>query len=111
MMVIIGNDPGGNIAAYAIYEQFLDRGGDSVRIVGSCDSSCTLFLALPPERLCAAAQARFGFHAGSTVAGTEFMFRQYPGWLKEWITINGGLTQHWLYLQGEELFSHVRRCE
>lgn len=111
MIVNVGGDYGGNVAAYSVYEKYLEERGDEVQLVGPCASACTILLRLPPERICATDRGELQFHAGSTVAATDAMWRSYPKEIQAWIAERGGLTARWLQLRGQELFTLIRRCE
>lgn len=94
----IRGDRGGEVISYAIRMKELEEAGRDVRFSGSCDSACTLYLALPRSQTCITQGASFGFHLpygasprGNKVAA-QYMMRQYPGWVKSWIRNNGGLT-------------------
>jgi hypothetical protein len=95
---VISNDNGGSVVGYAQAVARL-RGQDTLVVFnGRCASACTLFLALEDERTCIAPGASFLFHGASGASrdmnewGTRFMMGQYPQWVRDWITRNGGLT-------------------
>jgi len=59
-------DPGGVVFDYfAKYDGWYHEQAD-VRIEGECDSACTMVLGfIPNDRICATANAEFGFHSAS----------------------------------------------
>jgi hypothetical protein len=57
------DDHGGSVAEYDARWSELAARGVNVRIVGPCQSACTVLLAhIPNERICVTPQASFGFH-------------------------------------------------
>ncbi len=94
----IRNDRGGQVIHYALRMLRLKEAGRSVRFSGSCDSACTLFLALPASRTCVSPGASFGFHLpyGSSAEGNRiaagYLTSSYPGWVRSWIASRGGLN-------------------
>ena len=96
--VNIRGDRGGKIIKYAIRVKKVEDSGRQVRFRGSCDSACTLFLALPKSQTCIAPGAKFRFHLpyGSTPkadrVAAKYKMRKYPSWVRSWIRKNGGLT-------------------
>ena len=119
--VRIGEDRGGQIGPYLYqYAQVRDS-GERVVVDGSCLSACTLLLGtVPRDRICVTPRANFGFHAawnfapgGRTVysrEGTRLLWDVYPAQVRRWITRNGGLTPHMIYLRGRELSSMYSTC-
>jgi hypothetical protein len=96
--VEIGDDSGGLVADYALKLYEMKEVGRKVRFVGSCDSACTLFLALPADQTCVAEGAYFRFHAptapsaSAAAAVRAYMMRKYPRWVRAWIAAQGGLS-------------------
>jgi hypothetical protein len=59
----VSDNPGGPVAQYDARWAENARRGVSVRIVGPCQSACTVLLGhIPRSRICVTAQAQFGFH-------------------------------------------------
>jgi len=110
LTIHIANDYGGNVAAYAVYERWIEKRGEHVVISGPCASACTVLLALPGPQLCATTKAELHFHQGTTVLATETMWASYPERIRDWLAQRGGLTAQWLYLRGLALFTMIRRC-
>lgn len=71
-MVVIGNDPGGLIAAYLHRYDALRQARTFVVLAGDCMSACTLVLRLPRSQVCARPGARLGFHGASFRAYGRF---------------------------------------
>lgn len=95
---VVRNDSGGYVVAYAMRVAELKRGERKLRFAGRCDSACTMYLGLPRDKVCLEPGAYFRFHrptarSSATVAtATDFLMRSYPGWVRQWIAANGGLT-------------------
>lgn len=113
---VIANDRGGSIVSYA---QEVRRLRDQNRLVvfnGQCASACTMYLSLESNRTCIAPGASFVFHrahgasAEMNVWGTNFMIRQYPAWVRDWIARNGGLTDRLIRMDYAYASRYLRTC-
>jgi hypothetical protein len=120
--VRIKEDPGGQIGPYLESLVALRDSGERVIIDGPCLSACTMIVGvIPPERLCATARARLGFHAAwhpgengrqvTSKAATKLLMDIYPERVRHWIKERGGLSPRMMYLSGRELASMVQTCE
>jgi hypothetical protein len=96
----ISGDRGGHVVVYALRMLKLKQSGTQVQFRGSCDSACTLYLALPPRQVCVAPRTSFNFHlpygaspSGNRVAAS-YMLRSYPSWVRNWIRSKGGLSNN-----------------
>lgn len=98
--VNISADHGGQIIDYAMRVMQAEQGKSQLRILGSCDSACTLYLGVSRKHICLAPNAIFRFHLpfGSSQKGNQFaaryMINSYPGWVRRWIGGRGGLTHN-----------------
>ena len=110
-IVVIDGDYGGNVAAYAVYAQWLYSHGAKVKVIGICKSACTILSVLPRGRFCVTDTAELDFHAGTTPELTATMKQFYSPRVLSWIENQGGLTQHWLQLRGSEMLQLFDRCE
>ncbi len=117
----IYEDRGGQIGYYLEAFARLRSSGERVVVDGNCFSACTLLLgAIPRNRFCATARARFGFHAAwmpdgdgrpvTSPMGTQALWNAYPPSVRHWIIRHGGLSHHMIYLQGHELAGMVPSC-
>jgi hypothetical protein len=94
----IGSDRGGYVVQYAVRMLKLKQSGKPIQFAGSCQSACTIYLALPRSQTCISPGASFGFHApyGSSPSGNRmarmYMLKSYPGWVRSWISSRGGLS-------------------
>lgn len=116
-VVNIGYDRGGEIITYAIKMKRLEESGSSVRFTGSCQSACTLYLAIPSSRACLTQGATFGFHLpyGSSPRGNkvaaQYLLRNYPGWVRSWINANGGLSGGMKTMRYEYASKFIKPCQ
>src|SRR5581483_5100420 len=107
----IHDDPGGRIDQYLHRFAKLRHSRERIVVDGVCNSACTLLLGtIPRSRICVTERASLGFHAawvfdddGNHVesrAWTSVLWRNYPQSVRNWITRNGGLTPHMIFLRG-----------
>jgi hypothetical protein len=116
-ILTIQNEPGGYITDYAMRMMQWRAKGISVRFTGSCDSACTLYLALPYEQTCITEGASFRFHA--PIAETqharrlaeEYMLNTYPVWVRAWIEAMGGLTDELIRMDYQYAENYMQICE
>src|SRR5262245_28334011 len=59
---VIWTDQGGRLHAYNNRYMALNKAGNRIRIMGSCESACTLVLQIPMERICFGEWAQLRFH-------------------------------------------------
>lgn len=114
--VHIWSNSGGRIGDFmALLRQYQEQ--DSlVQFAGSCDSACTLLLALPRGNTCITTSAKFRFHAPSAAssrtsfAAKRYMLAQYPGWVRNWIASNNGLTANLISMDYNYASRFMRSC-
>jgi hypothetical protein len=113
--VTIVNDAGGNLWSYYARLKEWNRKGEHIRIMGTCASACTLYLAA--RRYCVDRHAVLLFHAAviegnqpDSSKATLWLLSMYPPKVKQWINIRGGLTSQLIDLRGAELRLRVRTC-
>jgi hypothetical protein len=113
---VIANDRGGSVVGYAQEVQRLRNQDKLVVFNGQCASACTMFLSLNSNRTCIAPGASFVFHraygasADMNAWGTDFMVRQYPAWVRDWIARNGGLTDRLIRMDYTYASRFMRPC-
>lgn len=114
--IIVSGDLGGSVIDYAKRTSKLRKSVTPMRFSGRCDSACTLYLSLPRSQTCIAPGASFGFHraygasASANSWGTSYMSRKYPGWVRNWIAANGGLTKRIKRMDYSYASRYLRRC-
>jgi hypothetical protein len=98
--VVLGWEPGGNIADH--FRRFLNirAHGLDVEIQQECYSACTLVTNIfPKDKLCFGPRASLNFHKASDGNGsvsmwdTERMFSLYPADIQAWIDARGGIEK------------------
>jgi hypothetical protein len=98
--IVIYHEPGGVIKEHVDRWQELARSGTDVEILGPCYSACTLIVTyVPKERLCFGAFATLQFHLAwnretgkPSLDSTQWMLRQYPPEIYDWIMERGGIA-------------------
>jgi hypothetical protein len=91
---------GGVIKEHIERWQELARSGGDVEILDACYSACTLIVAyVPKERLCFGAFATLQFHLAwnpetgkPSLDATQWMLKQYPREIYDWIMERGGVA-------------------
>jgi hypothetical protein len=112
----IGSDRGGYVVQYALRMLKLKQSGRPVQFAGSCQSACTIYLALPRSQTCIAPGSSFGFHApyGSSLSGNRmaraYMLKSYPGWVRSWISSRGGLSSRVITMDYAYASRFMRPC-
>lgn len=115
-IVTIRGNSGGNVALFAIKTARMKRDGTNVRFAGRCDSACTLYLGLPREQTCVTPGAKFRFHAptarsaGTAAKARQFLYANYPGWVRGWIAANGGLNRRLITMDYSYARNFLREC-
>jgi hypothetical protein len=102
---------GGSVAAYDAQWAAHAQSGASVRIVGPCQSACTVLLRhIPRSRICVTPEASFGFHLAKLPQATATLWNGYPGDIKGWINRHGGLTGEFIWMRAPDVYRHFKRC-
>lgn len=115
--VQLRGDTGGEIGLYAAKVATTKKQQSRVKFDGRCESACTLYLSLQPEKLCVTRNARFGFHApyGSSAAANanaaDYLMASYPGWVRSWIKRKGGLSADMIYMDHGYASKHLGYCQ
>jgi len=105
------DDHGGSVAEYdARWAELAARGVD-VKIVGPCQSACTVLLAhIPYDRICVTPQASFGFHLAHRADATATLWAGYSAGIREWINARGGLTPDFKWMGAPGAYRFFRKC-
>lgn len=102
---------GGSVVAYDAHWAELAAQGVNVRIIGPCQSACTVLLGhIPRERICVMPRASFGFHQAHLPSATAILWNAYPPDIRAWITRHGGLTPQFIWMHAPDIFAHFHRC-
>lgn len=116
-VLIVKNDAGGVLGAYARNSIEIQENRRSVRFEGNCNSACTLYLSLPRGALCVAPSATFGFHlpyGGSKKSNriaAEYLLGKYPAWVRNWIKGQGGLGENINVMKFDFARKHLPLCK
>jgi hypothetical protein len=107
----VHDNHGGRVVEYnARWAGYAQR-GVSVRIVGPCQSACTVLLGhIPRSRICVAPAARFGFHLAKLPQATATLWNAYPSDIKAWINARGGLKKEFVWMGAPDVFRYFKRC-
>ena len=114
--VRVDDDDGGRIIDYAVRVAKLRESGKPVQISGRCASACTLHLAMPSRQVCLWPGAHFDFHVPTATSphdreiAAQYLMKNYPDWVRSWITAHGGLSSRLLIMDYEYARQYLRTC-
>jgi hypothetical protein len=109
--VDVYDDHGGRVAVYNQRWARLGAKGVNVRIVGPCQSACTVLLAhIPRSRICVTPNASFGFHLAKRADATKTLWSAYGRDIKAWINARGGLTENFIWMRAPDTYRFFRKC-
>ena len=107
----VSDNHGGSVRDYDAKWRALGQEGTHVRIVGSCQSACTVLLAhIPRENICVTPNASLGFHLAKLQWATDTLWSAYPSDIQGWITARGGLQKDFIWLKSPELYKFLAKC-
>lgn len=107
----VSDSHGGSVAAYDARWADLARRDVSVRVVGPCQSACTILLGhIPSSRICVTPDASFGFHLAHLQEATAMLWHAYSPGIKSWINAHGGLTHDFIWMRAPDTFRFFRKC-
>lgn len=107
----VSDNHGGSVAAYNARWAGLAQRGVSVRIVGPCQSACTVLLGhIPRSRICVTPAASFGFHLAHLPQATATLWSSYPAGIKAWINAHGGLTHDFIWMRAPDVYRFFHKC-
>jgi hypothetical protein len=105
------DDHGGVVPDYDARWAALAARGVDVKIVGPCQSACTILLAhIPYDRICVTPQARFGFHLAKVQRSTDMLWAGYSAGIRDWITARGGLTPDFKWMGAPDTYRFFHKC-
>ncbi len=109
--IVVSDNHGGSVAEYdARWAAAAARGVD-VRIVGPCQSACTVLLAhIPYGRICVTPQATFGFHQAHRADATATLWAGYSAGIRDWINARGGLTPDFKWMGAPDTYRFFHKC-
>lgn len=107
----VNDNHGGSVAAYNARWAGLAARGVSVRIVGPCQSACTVLLGhIPRERICVTPAASFGFHLAHLPQATATLRAAYASDITGWINAHGGLTDTFIWMRAPDTYKYFKKC-
>ena len=107
----VSDNHGGSVAAYNARWTELARQGVNVRIVGPCQSACTVLLGrIPRSRICVTPEASFGFHLAHRADATATLRSAYSADITSWINAHGGLTQDFIWMRAPDTYRYFKKC-
>jgi hypothetical protein len=107
----VSDNHGGRVADYDAHWAELGARGVNVRIVGPCQSACTVLLAhIPRDKICVTPAASFGFHLAKTASATATLLNAYSPDIKEWINQHGPLTAEFIWMRAPDTYRFFHKC-
>jgi hypothetical protein len=107
----VSDSHGGSVAAYDARWAAYAAQGVNVRIVGPCQSACTVLLAhIPRDRICVTPQASFGFHQAHLPSATATLWNGYGPEIQAWINQHGGLQPQFIWMRAPDTYHFFKRC-
>jgi len=107
----VSDSHGGSVAAYSQRWKELGARGVNVRIVGACQSACTVLLGyIPRNHICVMPAARFGFHKAHRPDMTEVLWHAYASDIRGWINARGGLTPDFKWMGAPDTYRYFHKC-
>lgn len=105
------DDHGGIVPDYDAKWTDLAARGVNVRIIGPCQSACTILLAhIPRDRICVTPQARFGFHLAKRPELTAMLWGGYAPDIRAWIEAHGGLKPDFMWMGAPDIYRYFHKC-
>jgi hypothetical protein len=102
---------GGRVVEYDARWRALAQRRVRVRIVGPCQSACTVLLGhIPRGRICVMPNASFGFHLAHLPSATATLWRAYQSDIRAWINAHGGLTPSFIWMRAPDIFRYFHKC-
>jgi hypothetical protein len=102
---------GGSVVQYNRRWAGLAARGVNVKIVGPCQSACTVLLGhIPRGRICVTPNASFGFHLAKKEIGTQILRGAYQPDIRAWIQQHGGLTADFIWMRAPDIYRFFKKC-
>ena len=107
----VSDNHGGSVAAYDSRWAAAAARGVEVKIVGPCQSACTVLLGhIPRSKICVTPEASFGFHLAHLASATATLRSAYPADIRAWIDAHGGLTADFIWMRAPDVFRFFKKC-
>lgn len=109
--VDVPDDHGGSVSACDARWSGLEAKGVNVRLVGPCQSACTVLIGhIPHSRICVTPQARFGFHLAHLPSAQATLWAAYTGDIRDWIEPHGGLHDRFIWMSAPDTYRYFPKC-
>ncbi len=113
-VIVIEQDMGGSVGDYIFALMQTRKNGSRVELRGPCASACTIWTAMPKDKLCVGPQAGLGFHKTNPAMGDQqasdgVVKAYYPLALKQLVE-QIDLTYDLTWLFGSKLRTIFNRC-
>lgn len=107
----VSDNHGGSVAQYDSRWAALAARGVNVRIVGPCQSACTVLLGhIPRSKICVTPGASFGFHQAHLPSATATLWSGYAADIRAWINQHGGLTPEFIWMRAPDTYRFFKKC-
>ena len=107
----VSDNHGGRVANYNAHWAGLAARGVNVRVVGPCQSACTVLLGhIPRSQICVTAAASFGFHLAKRQDATQTLWAAYQSDIRDWINQHGGLTSQFVWMRAPDTYRYFSKC-
>jgi len=107
----VSDNHGGSVAEYDARWTVLAAHGVDVKIVGPCQSACTVLLGhIPRAKICVTPNASFGFHLAHLPSATATRWNAYQPDIQAWITAHGGLKPDFMWMRAPDIFQFFKAC-
>jgi hypothetical protein len=107
----VSDNHGGLVSVYDSRWAGLAARGVHVRIVGPCQSACTVLLGhIPRANICVTPRASFGFHQAGFPRSTAILWAAYSSDIRAWIDQHGGLQKNFVWMRAPDTYRFFKRC-
>jgi hypothetical protein len=109
--IIVNDNHGGRVAQYDQRWAGLAARGVNVKIVGPCQSACTVLLGhIPRNKICVTPNASFGFHLAKIPSATDTLRHAYAADITGWINRHGGLKTDFIWMRAPDTYRYFKKC-
>jgi hypothetical protein len=107
----VSDNHGGRVVEYNARWAGLAARGVDVRIVGPCQSACTVLLGhIPRSKICVTPRASFGFHQANLASATATLWNAYAADIRGWINQHGGLKKSFIWMRAPDTYRFFKKC-
>jgi hypothetical protein len=107
----VSDNHGGHVADYDSRWAGLAARGVDVKIVGPCQSACTVLLGhIPRNKICVTPNASFGFHLANLASATATLRSAYDSDIQAWIDAHGGLKKDFIWMRAPDIYRYFKKC-